>query len=49
MGADHTTLLFYGNFRWLSRVNVLFRVFEFHEDIRIFLQQERHGKCQILY
>ncbi|XP_045483145.1 zinc finger BED domain-containing protein 5-like [Harmonia axyridis] len=46
MGAEHTALLYYCNSRWLSRGNVLFRVFELHEEIRIFLQQERHENAK---
>lgn len=46
MGAEHTALLYYCNSRWLSRGNVLFRVFELHEEIRTFLQQERHENAK---
>lgn len=39
MEAEHTAQLYYCNLRWLSRGNVLFRVFELHKEIRIFFQQ----------
>mgnify|MGYP002775206681 CR=1 FL=1 len=46
MGAEHTALLYYCNSRWLSRGNVLFRVFELREEICTFLQQERQENAK---
>ena len=40
MDADHQTLLFYTAVRWLSRGNVLNRVFELKNEIRLFLEMQ---------
>ena len=42
MNADHEILLFYTAVRWLSKVNVVNRVFEMKGEIKLFLEiQER--------
>ncbi len=41
MGADHTSVLFHSEARWLSRGKVLSRVFELRAEIRMFLEEER--------
>ena len=38
MGSEHETLLFYTQVRWLSKGNVLRRVFEMREEIQLFLE-----------
>ncbi|XP_072229039.1 zinc finger BED domain-containing protein 5-like [Leuresthes tenuis] len=40
MGADHTSVLFHSEARWLSRGKVLSRVFELRAEIRMFLEEE---------
>ncbi|XP_022162790.1 zinc finger BED domain-containing protein 5-like, partial [Myzus persicae] len=40
MGAEHTTLLFYCNSRWLSKGNVLSRVFELRQELYSYLNGE---------
>ena len=42
MGAEHTTLLYFCNARWLSCGNVLNRVFELRNEIHSFLTAEEH-------
>ncbi|XP_060846219.1 zinc finger BED domain-containing protein 5-like [Rhopalosiphum padi] len=42
MGAEHSSLLYYSNARWLSRGNVLSRTFELRQEIYIFLKEEGH-------
>lgn len=41
MGADHTSVLFHSEARWLSRGKVLSRVFELRVEIGLFLEEER--------
>ncbi|XP_068234222.1 zinc finger BED domain-containing protein 5-like [Palaemon carinicauda] len=42
MNADHEVLLFYTAVRWLSKENVINRVFEMKDEIKLFLEtQER--------
>ena len=41
MGADHTSVLFHSEARWLSRGKVLSRDFVLREEIWIFLEEER--------
>ena len=40
MSADHTTLLYYTNVRWLSKGNMLDRVFEMRAELREFFQEQ---------
>lgn len=42
MGSKYTALLFYCNSRWLSRGNVLKRVFELRNEIFLYLLDEKH-------
>ena len=37
MGSEHINLLYYTKFRWLSKGNVLSRVFELRNELKIFL------------
>ena len=37
MDADHTNLLYHTQVRWLSKGNMLSRVFELREEIRLFV------------
>ncbi|XP_025415092.1 protein FAM200A-like [Sipha flava] len=43
MGAKHTALLFYCNSRWLSKGNVLIRVFELRQELYTYLSEEGHN------
>jgi len=42
MRAEHTSLLYYSNARWLSRGNILLRTFELRQEIYVFLKEEKH-------
>jgi hypothetical protein len=42
MGAEQSSLLYYSSARWLSRGNVLSRMFELRQEIYIFLKEEGH-------
>nr|XP_039272297.1 protein ZBED8-like [Styela clava] len=37
MDADHTTLLYHTQVRWLSKGNMLSRIFELKEEVKLFL------------
>ena len=37
MGANHTALLYHTQVRWLSKRNMLSRIFELREEIKLFL------------
>lgn len=39
----HTALMFYCNSRWLSKENVLVRVFKFKQELYIYLNEEDHN------
>jgi len=36
MDAEHETLLFHAETRWLSKGNMLARLFEFREELKVF-------------
>jgi hypothetical protein len=40
MGAQYKSLLFYCNFRWFSRENVVVRVYDLREESALFLEEE---------
>ena len=37
MDADHTALLYHTQVRWLSKENMLSRIFELREEVKLFL------------
>ena len=41
MGAGHMNLLFYTQVRWLSRINVVLRVYELREELKEFFRTEK--------
>ena len=45
MGADHESLIYHTQVRWLSKGNVLQRVVELKEEIKLFLQVQ--GKQEL--
>lgn len=47
MGAEHTSLLFYSGTRWLSRGNVLSRIFELRQELYSYPEEENYvsAKC----
>jgi hypothetical protein len=47
MGAVYTTLLFYCNSRWLSKGNVLSRVFELRQELYSYLNGERYNNSEM--
>jgi len=47
MGAEHTTLLFYCNSRWLSRGSVLSRVFELRQELYSYLNGEGYNNSEM--
>lgn len=46
LGAEHTNLIYYCNSRWLSRGNVLARVYELRNEFYTYLQRESHEDAQ---
>lgn len=42
MGAEHFTLLFHTEARWLSRGKILGRIFELRHEVFCFLIEEKH-------
>ena len=46
MDSDHETLLFHTSVRWLSKGNMLARVYEMRDELNLFL--EAHGKLDLL-
>lgn len=46
MGAEHTSLLYYCKSRWLSRGNVVSRVYELRNEIFLYLTEERHSSAE---
>ena len=42
IGSEHVHLLYYSETRWLSRGNVLCRVYELQSEISIFLKEKNH-------
>lgn len=47
MGTEHTTLLYYCNSRWLSKGNVLSRVFELRQKIYSYLNGEGYNNSKM--
>lgn len=43
MGSEFEVLLYHSNVRWLSRGQVLNRVFALREELALFLQEHQHG------
>ena len=41
MDADHHILLFHSNTQWLSRGNVIKRVFELRDELKLFFELEK--------
>ena len=48
MGPDHEVLLYYTEVRWLSRGQVLKRLFELRVEVSIFLKDKESDLYQIL-
>lgn len=48
MGAEHSSLLYYCNSRWLSRENIVTRVFELRKELHLFLldHNKHHEKFE---
>ena len=43
MDADHTAFLYYTQVRWLSKGNMLSRIFELREEVKLFLvEKQKH-------
>ena len=41
MGSDHQNLIFHSEFRWLSRGEVLKRLYELREEVELFLTDKK--------
>ena len=41
MDADHTVLLYHTQVRWLSKKNMLSRIFKLREEVKLFLVTKR--------
>ena len=41
MDSDHINLMFYTQVRWLSRGNVIIRVYELREELKEFLRTQK--------
>ena len=48
MDADHHVLLFHSNTRWLSRGNVIKRVFELRDELKLFFELEKKTDFTLL-
>ncbi|XP_047127707.1 protein FAM200C-like [Hydra vulgaris] len=48
MGSDHEVLLYYTEVRWLSRGQILKRLFELRVEVSIFLKDQKSALYQIL-
>ena len=48
MDADHHVLLFHSNTRWLSRGNVIKRVFELRDELKLFFELEKKTDFALL-
>lgn len=46
MGAEHTSLIYYCNSRWLSKGNILVRVYELRNEFYMYLHTESHNDAQ---
>lgn len=49
MGVDHIPILFYCISRWLSKGNVLVKVFEITQELYSYLNGESHKLSQQVY
>lgn len=47
MNSDHEVLLFYTAVRWLSKGNVVNRVFEMKDEMNLFEVQEQRSCCSL--
>jgi hypothetical protein len=47
MGAEHTILLFYSNSRWVSKGNVLSRVFELRQELYSYSNGEGYNNSEM--
>ena len=44
LGTDYKTLLFHTEVRWLSKGNMLSRLYELKDEVEIFLQKQKQDK-----
>jgi hypothetical protein len=49
MGTEHTSLLFYCNSRWLSKGNVLSRVFKLRQEFYSYLNGEGYNNSEMFF